>query len=168
MDPIAVYEASHASARLRFELYRDSIRVAGPRAGIMLDTTLPLAQLDPHFERFWVHSVLFYAGFLVVLLAVVLLLGVVTIAEMQDRPGSLTRPYTLIGTVAAGGLLLVIVNARKIEHIRFRNDAGIPALEIFRHRGGSEEFGQFVGLLIERICKIRGEDPPAEFVPEDR
>ena len=47
------------------------------------DTTLPLARLDPRFERLWVHSLWFFASFFVVLLAFVLLMTVVTIAEME-------------------------------------------------------------------------------------
>jgi hypothetical protein len=168
MAPIAVYEPRHSSARLRFELYSDSIRAAGSRAGMEFDTTLPLGRLDPHFERLWLHNLWFFAGFYVVMLAAVLLMAIVVIAEMQDRPGPLTRPYALIGILGAVGLLLAIANSRKIEHIRFRNDAGIPALDIPRNRGGSEEFGQFVNLVIERICKVQGEARPAEFVPEDR
>jgi hypothetical protein len=59
MAPIALYETSHPSVRLRFELYPDSIRAVGSRAGTEFDTTLSLVRLDRRFERLWVHSLWF-------------------------------------------------------------------------------------------------------------
>jgi hypothetical protein len=168
MIPIAVYQARLPNAKLQFELYEDSIRAVGSRAGVDFDTTLALTRLENRPERLWVHSILFYVGFLLVMIAAVVLMAFVTFAEMQDRPPSLVKPYGFVGGFGAVGLILALVNSRKIEHARFRNDAGMPVLDIPRNRGKSEDFGQFVDLLIERISKVRREPRPTEVMPDER
>jgi hypothetical protein len=167
MNPIAVYRAKFRFTALRFELNEDSIRAVGSRSSVDFDTTWPLVHLQDRFERFWIHSGLFYMGVFMVMMAGFLLVLLVTIIEMQDRQGSLLRPYLLIGTLGAGGLAVALLNARKIEHARFLSKAGIPVLDIPRDRRGSDEFDPFVALLAERIAQVRREGDAAKCVRDE-
>src|SRR5689334_5805609 len=117
MNPIAVYETRHPFARGRFELYDDSIRVVGSKNSIDFDFTLAPERIDSGFERIWRHNVLLYIGFWLTLIAVALLLTVVTIVEMQDFRGSLSRPLGLVASLGTVGLALALLNARRIEYV---------------------------------------------------
>jgi hypothetical protein len=167
VNPIAVYQARRPFARIRYELYEDSIRVVGSRNGVDFDTMSPLARLDSRPDSLRVHSFYFYVGTLLVMAAAVSLMAFVTLAEMQDRPVSLARPYSLLGSLGVAGLVLALTNSRKIEYVRFRNDTGMLIFDIPRDLGRSEEYSQFVRLLVETISKVRGEPRPAEVMPDE-
>lgn len=166
MGPIAVYEARFPMFRRRFELYDDSIRVAGSNGTTDFESTLPLDRIDCQFERLWIHGLLFRVGYWVVVLAVLLLFGVVTFVMLQDHPVSLMKAYGVVGTLGTVGLILALANSRKIEHVRFRTDAGIPVLTIPRDRAGSQEFDRFLRLLVERISKVTGQAMPVELAAD--
>jgi hypothetical protein len=159
MNRIAVYDARRPFTRVRFELYEDSVRASGSRNGLEFDTTIPLARISSQSERFWVYGLYYYVGFFVVLIAVALLLAFVALID-HDRPTPLARPYSLIGGLGVVGLVLVFMNSRKIEYARFRNDAGVPVLDIPRNRGDAEEFIGFTGLLAQAVSKVRRESLP--------
>jgi hypothetical protein len=162
MNPIAVYETRHPFSRRRFELYEHSIRALGSKNSVDFDVTLPLERIDSGFERLWQHSVLFYTGFWLTLIAVFLFMAIVTIVEMQDFRGSFSRPFGLVGSLGTVGLALALWNGRKFEYVQFRTEAGVPVLGIPNDRKRSGEFNQFVGVLVERIHKVLGEaiSPP--------
>lgn len=161
MNPIAVYQVSRPFARIRYELYEDWIQVAGSRSGVDFDFTSSLAWIDSRSDRRWVHSARFYlVGFLAIL-AGVLLMAFVTLAEMRDRQSSFARPYGLAGSLGVTGLAIALLNSRKIENVKFRNFAGIPIFDIPRDRARSEEFDRFVGLLLARISEVQREPRPA-------
>jgi hypothetical protein len=165
MNPIAVYKTRHSFARQRIELYEDSIRAQGSRNHLDFDVTLPLVRIDSGFERIWLYNFLFYIGFWLVISVLVLLLIVVTLVEMLDYKGSLSRGFGLVGSVGAAGFALALLNCRKVEFVQFRTDAGRPVLAIPRDRRRSREFDQFIDLLVERIHIVRGEYIPPEAVP---
>ena len=107
--------------------------------------------------RVWVYSQRFYIGFWVFLIGIVLLLVVVQVVMSQDSRSFPTRPMGLAGSMAAAGMVLVILNRHKIEHAQFRSDAGVPILGIARSGKGTGDFDQFVALLEKQIRIARGE-----------
>ena len=154
---MVVYEYRHPFSGRRVELHADSVRVTGTRNFAEFDVTLPLARLDPQFDRIWVYDALLYVGSIILMLAVALLLAVVTIVQVQDLRGSVGRVFTVAGIFGAIGLGLALLNRHKIEHAVFKLDVGTPVLAIPLDRKRPVEFVQFVNLLVERIRDARDE-----------
>jgi hypothetical protein len=151
MEPIAKYREEWSGRRCTFELFADEVRVRGQTPGSEFETTVPLASLQPRFERVWVYTYWFYSGIFVFLLGIVGL-GVVSFGlwKVVGNEG-----WELSGFFVGGGALIALWNARKVEVIRFLTDAAVPALEVVRAGKQEAEFDQFITLLLEHIKKAR-------------
>jgi hypothetical protein len=144
---IATYEAVWFDGRCRFELFADSVRATG---SIFLrgdfETAIPLATLQPRFERLRFRSRLFGASF--GMIAAGFIGASVLITGFHLDPFSL--PVGLVWGVGLSGLISCLATAHKTEFARFLTNGGFPALDIARS-GSSLDFEKFVEMLVEQI-----------------
>ena len=158
MQPIARYHAKRFLFDRRFELDADSIRAVGKSSQADFDVTLPLARLDPHFHRVWVVRPLFYVGYFLVVIAVVLLLALVTYVQTQDFRVPYAKAFAFLGCVGGAGLIVAFATHRKVEYATFHSDAGTAVFSVPHNGKKTEEFQQFVELLVRQIHEAKNPD----------
>ncbi|HEU5117496.1 MAG TPA: hypothetical protein VFT74_12700 [Isosphaeraceae bacterium] len=151
----AIYEETQPHLSRRFALYENVVRVTGSSLSGDGDQTIALGQLDPQFARSWVYSFYFHVSYAVCLLGMTAFLGVGVAMEFPDARTLPTKPLELTGGIAVIGLVLALVNRRKIEFVVFRSDAGVPMLTVGRVGRSADEFDLFVASLVERIHRAR-------------
>jgi len=164
VKPIATYQFKQIFASSKFDLFVDSIRVTGSNAQTDFDVAFSLAELVAQPGRISGYGFMFNVGFIVLLAAVFLLFGIVTFVELQDNRNSLARPFTLVGTLGACGLVIALWNRRKIEQVQFRSDGGVVQFAIPRDRKRAADFDRFVELLIEQIVEARNDVGPQDKI----
>src|SRR5262245_57789107 len=130
-EPIATYEEKHYGVRRRFELFRDHCRVTGRSRTVgQFDENISLATLQPRPSRLWRRNATFRFGLTALFSAAAVVVGVV----LRVRAEESINPAIVVvaGLATVIGLWLVLANIRPIEIVRFRSDAGVYALDIFR------------------------------------
>lgn len=89
--PLATYQERRFERKCDFELYPDTIHVAGRVGYGRFEATIPLNTLEANFDRLWVYRRLFYAG------AFACLFGLVCLAVVIFAPISghliLSQPF---------------------------------------------------------------------------
>lgn len=152
-EPIATYEEARFELRRRFELFADRIRVVGKTLTGRFDESVPLAILHPHPNRAWVRGLLFRIGLWVVFILFCWIRPFIAISGTKSLTNGLLP--IIFGAVALVGLLLLLVNARAAEFVRFRTDSGPITLDLGRVGPQVQEFDGFVDLLMQQIQKAR-------------
>ncbi len=161
-EPLATYEESRFELRRRFELYPNRVRVAGRGLHVgLFDDTIPLSILNPHPGHVWVRSALFRYGLNLLFLAACLATGL----GIGGGADTFARPWAVVvlGVLLWVGLMLTAAHIRRAEFVRFQTSAGIIALDIGRVGPQTDEFDEFVELLITRIAETKADAEPLSW-----
>jgi hypothetical protein len=153
METIATYDEVRFDGRRTFTLLPDRILIRGRQTlQSEFETGIPLTTLDPNPDKLWVRHRSFIAG---MVLAVVGFMGCTILVSGFHMSFTEFAPGMLAG-VGASGVMLMLATYRKVEFIRFKNDAGIVLLDVARSGKNAAEFDSFVDAIIRQIRFTRG------------
>lgn len=145
MSLITKYTENTFAHQRQYELYADTIQASGWSIGRDFNITIPLKNLTSHFQRLRAYNQLYSIGMLLSVVGTFIAFVFFTIgisALIHINPGIMS---------AIVGLLLMAFNMKKVESITFFSEAGFPLLTITRIGRQSEEFEQFISILVSQI-----------------
>jgi hypothetical protein len=97
---------------VHYALYIDAIRVIGSSQSGDVDARVPLARLDPSFDRIWRFGFLFHVGHCVFMLGILLFLIIAVVSQAIDDRRIPVRPLAATGAFAAAGLAMCLIHRR--------------------------------------------------------
>jgi hypothetical protein len=153
-QPIATYNERRFDGRRVFRLFRDRISISGSTAlGPRFELTVPLKTLLPTPDRYWNRQNGFWSGVSMFVLFAVVPLGFASVLTPWWKG--------FFGVIAAGGLLLALATARRIEWAAFRNAMGQETVNVARSGPDRAQFQSFVTAVSGAITSA------AEAAPHD-
>ena len=146
------YSDASSFGRRRFELRSDSIHVSGSQFnGTTFELELPYRELSPLPEKMKVYSPILKIGFWTTLIGI---LGIViaSVGQFNDEKPLFAMAYG----PACIGFIMILLSLRKLEMIRFKSVAGVPALDIIKCGKFKSDYDSFVDELQKRIRNEKG------------
>jgi len=156
MESIMTYSETRLNGQRYFELYPDKIRIRGK---VFLqsdfDTTVPLGNLSPVFEKVRIRGQGFWGGLKLTVISFIALTIMASVSAIDF--GSFIT--VLVACFLVTGLLICAVTFPKIQIYRFKNSAEIIALDIARSGKEKDKFDDFVDNIVACIsqCKQQGQ-----------
>ena len=148
--PTATFTERRFDGRRQFELYSDRIAISGIASlGARFELNIDLDALVPAPDRLWARSRGFWSGIGMLLVFSTIPLGFEAVLSSYWKG--------LSWVLAAGGLLLALATARRIEWAVFRNSAGIELVTIARSGPDRDNFQRFVDAVRTAIIARRKE-----------
>ena len=156
MEPIATYSEVRFDGARTFTLFPDRIIVRGKQTlHSDFETTIPLATLDANFDRLSIRNRNFASGIWLAIISFglsgILLKGLkMSLADFMPL---------MLFVVGFAGLILAAATFRKVEFLRFKNQAGVVVLDVARSGKQIKQFGPFIDALVRQI-EVSKAGPP--------
>lgn len=152
MEPITTYSEVRFDGARTFTLFPDRVVVRGKQTlHSDFESEIPLATLDPNFERISIRNRTFMAGVWMALVSFVLCSILVSGLKMSFA--DMTPVVVLM--IGVAGLILSAATYRKVEFLRFKNQAGVTVLDVARSGREAAQFDSFVDALTKQIRLMR-------------
>ena len=152
MEPIATYTEVRFDGARTFTLLSDRVVVRGKQTlQSDFESRIPLASLDPNFDRISLRNPAFTIGFGMVIVSLVtcsILITGLKMSYLDLAPG-------LVLMMGVTGLLFSAATYRKVEFLRFKNREGITLMDVARSGAQAAQFDSFVEALTKQIGETR-------------